>query len=237
VSDNIQANKFSLTRLLPVFVLLAGIAAFFIFGLDEYLSFESLREHRQSLLGWVDHYGLLAALAYIAIYIVVVAFSLPGGAVMTVTGGFLFGAATGTLYSVIGAAIGATVLFLIARSALGEPLRAKAGPSLKKMEAGFRENALNYLLVLRLVPLFPFFLVNLAPAFLGVPLRTYAIATFVGIIPGSFIFSLVGSGLGSIFEQGKAFSIAGILTPRIVAALVGLAVLALIPVIYKKVRR
>jgi Uncharacterized conserved protein len=237
VSNDNPGQRFSLKRLLPVVVLLAGLAAFFVFGLDKYLSFETLREHRQTLLSWVEHYGPLSALAYIAIYIVMVAFSLPGGAVMTVTGGFLFGAVTGTLYSVIGAAIGATVLFLIARSALGEPLRAKAGPSLKKMEAGFRENALNYLLVLRLVPLFPFFLVNLAPAFLGVPLRTYVIATFVGIIPGSFIFSLVGSGLGSIFEQGKTFSIAGILTPRIVAALVGLAVLALIPVIYKKVRR
>jgi len=236
MSNDIPGQRFPLKRLVPVIVLLAGLAAFFAFGLNQYLSFETLREHRQTLLGWVGHYGLLSALAYIATYIAVVAFSLPGGAVMTVTGGFLFGSGAGTLYAVTGATIGATFLFLIARSALGEPLRAKAGPALKKMEAGFQENALHYLLVLRLVPLFPFFLVNLAPAFLGVSLRTYAIATVVGIIPGTFVYSMVGSGLGSVFEQGKEFSMSGVLTPQIVASLVGLAALALVPVIYKKVK-
>jgi len=229
-------RNFSLKGLMPVFVLLGGLAAFFFFGLDEYLSFDALRVHRQTLLDLVAHYGKLAVLAYIVGYSLVVAFSLPGGAIMTVTGGFLFGVYAGTIYAVIGATIGASLLFLIARSSLGEPLRARAGPALKKMEAGFGENALHYLLVLRLVPLFPFFLVNLVPAFLGVSLRTYIIATFIGIIPGTAVFSLVGSGLGSVFAQGDSFGLAGILTPQIIAAFVGLAILALIPVLYKKLR-
>jgi uncharacterized membrane protein YdjX (TVP38/TMEM64 family) len=132
--------------------------------------------------------------------------------------------------------VGATALFIIAKSALGDFLHTRAGPWLQKMEAGFRDNALSYLLVLRLVPLFPFFVVNLVPAFLGVPLSTYVIGTFFGIMPGVFVFASVGAGLGSIFDKGETFSAAGILTPQIVIALIGLAILALIPVVYKKIK-
>jgi len=135
---------------------------------------------------------------------------------------------------VVAATIGATILFIAAKTALGDLLRAKAGPFLQKMEAGFREDALSYLLVLRLIPLFPFFIVNLVPAFLGVSLRVFVIATFGGIIPGSFVYATVGAGLGSIFDAGGEFSASGILTPEIITALVGLAVLALLPVAYKR---
>jgi uncharacterized membrane protein YdjX (TVP38/TMEM64 family) len=165
-----------------------------------------------------------------------VAFSLPGGAVMSIAGGFLFGTIWGSIYILIGATLGATALFIIAKTALGDVLRAKAGPWLQKMEAGFQENALSYLLVLRLVPLFPFFVVNLVPAFLGVSLATYVLGTFFGIIPGVVVFASVGAGLGSIFDAGEAFSARGILTPQILTALMGLAVLALIPVVYKKIK-
>jgi uncharacterized membrane protein YdjX (TVP38/TMEM64 family) len=136
-------------RLLPLVVLAAGLAAFFAFGLNEYLNFEALRQNRVWLLQQVEESAALAALAYIGLYIAVVAFSLPGGAVMTIAGGFLFGQWLGTAYVIFAATVGATVLFVAARTALGDALRAKAGPFLKKMEAGFQENALSYLLVLR----------------------------------------------------------------------------------------
>ena len=223
-------------RLLPLLLLIAGLVAFFALGLNRYLTFETLRENRAWLLQEVADSAITATLFFMAIYIVVVAFSLPGGAVMTITGGFLFGQWLGTAYVIVAATIGATILFLAARTALGDILRAKAGPFLKKMEAGFQENALSYLLVLRLIPLFPFFIVNLVPAFLGVRLRDFVIATVVGIIPGSFVYATVGAGLGSIFDTGGAFSARGILTPEIVTALVGLAILALLPVAYKKMK-
>ncbi|MFC1542480.1 TVP38/TMEM64 family protein [Pseudomonadota bacterium] len=234
-SDQISGS--AIKRWLPVGVLLTGMAAFFVFDLGQYLNFELLREHRFSLLEQVAEYGLLAAVAYIALYIVVVSFSLPGGAVMTVSGGFLFGAVSGTIYSVLGATIGAILLFLIARTSLGAALKEKAGPWLFKMQDGFNKNAMSYLLVLRLIPIFPFWLVNLAPAFLGVSLRTYAVATLIGIIPGTLVFSLIGAGLGSVFDAGEAFTLQGVLTPEIIGALVGLAVLSLIPVIYKRFKK
>jgi uncharacterized membrane protein YdjX (TVP38/TMEM64 family) len=224
-------------RLLPLAVLLGGLAAFFILGLERYLRFDTLRDNRHVLLALVEQYGLLAACAYMALYVLVVVFSLPGGAVLSITGGFLFGTLWGMVYSVISATLGATLLFLIARTSLGDLLRAKAGVWLQKMQAGFQENALSYLLVLRLVPLFPFFVVNLVPAFLGVALSTYVLGTFVGIIPGAFVYASVGAGLGSLFEAGEELRARSILTPQIIAALVGLAVLALIPVAYKKFTR
>lgn len=234
--EDAKKPGFSWQRLIPLFVLAAGLGAFFLFGLDDYLTFETLRENRAWLLQQVEQSALLAALVYILVYILVVAFSLPGGAVMTITGGFLFGQWLGSVYVVVAATIGATVLFLAAKTALGDVLRAKAGPFLQKMEAGFQENALSYLLVLRLIPVFPFFIVNLVPAFLGVSLKIYVIATFVGIIPGSFVYATVGAGLGSIFDAGEEFSLNSILTTEIVTALIGLAILALLPVAYKKFR-
>jgi uncharacterized membrane protein YdjX (TVP38/TMEM64 family) len=234
--DETRKAAFSWQRMIPLLILAAGLVAFFLFGLDEYLTFETLRENRAWLLEQVAESALLAAIVYIVLYILVVAFSLPGGAVMTITGGFLFGQWLGTTYVIFAATIGATILFIAAKTALGDVLRAKAGPFLKKMEEGFQENALSYLLVLRLIPLFPFFVVNLVPAFLGVSLRVFVIATFVGIIPGSFVYATVGAGLGSIFDSGEEFSAGSILTTEIVTALVGLAVLALLPVAYKKLK-
>ncbi len=225
----------SVNKFVPLGVLAAGIAAFFALGLDQYVSFEALREHRDVLANFVADNPLVAPLAFMVIYAVVVALSLPGGAIMTIAGGFLFGTVLGTAWVVLSATLGATILFVIAKTSLGDLLRAKAGPWLKKMENGFKENALSYLLVLRLIPLFPFFVVNLVPAFLGVPLRTYVIGTLLGIVPGSFVFATVGAGLGSIFDSNEAFTATGILTPEIVTALVGLSLLSLLPVAYKAV--
>ena len=229
-------NAGLLRRLLPLAILGAVIAAVFAFDLDRFLSFEALRDNREILMGFVHDQAILAAAVFVGLYAASTATSLPGGAILSIAGGFLFGTILGTVWIVVGATIGATTLFLVAKTAFGDALRAKAGPWLKKMEAGFQDEAFSYLLVLRLVPLFPFFVVNLVPALLGVRLRTYVIATFVGIIPGSFVFASVGAGLGSVFDAMEEFSPASALTPEVITALVGLAVLSLIPVAYKKLK-
>jgi len=226
-----------LKRCLPLALLTGLAAAAWSLGLKDYLTFEALRENRALLLQLVEDQAVLAVIVFILAYAVSTAVSLPGGAFLSVIGGFLFGTAFGGLWTLIGATIGATAIFLVAKTALGDILRARAGPFFNRMEAGFRENAFSYLLVLRLIPLFPFFVVNLVPAFLGVPLRTYVVATFVGIIPGTFVFASVGAGLGSVFETSGAFSASSIVTPQIVAALAGLALLSLLPVAYKWIRR
>ena len=228
------AKPFTWHRLLPVLVCVAGLVAFFALGLERYLSIDALRQHRSVLRAWVETAGLLAALVFMAVYIVTVAFSLPGATVLTIVGGFLFGSAWGTVLVIISATLGATIVFSIAKTTLSDVLRAKAGAWLLRLEAGFRQHALSYLLVLRLVPIFPFFIINLVPAFLEVSLSTFILGTFLGIIPGSFVYATVGAGLGSVFDAGETFSLRGVLTPQIVTALVGLAVLALLPVVYKQ---
>ena len=231
-----RASLSLLKRGLPVVVLVAGIAAFFGLGFNKYVTFDALRQHRGELMAFVAGMPVKAAILYVFIYAAAIAFSLPGGVVLTLTGGFLFGNLLGTGLTVVAATVGATALFLAARTALGDVLRAKAGPFLARMEQGFKENALSYMLVLRLIPAFPFFVVNLVPAFLGVPLRAYVIGTCLGIIPGTFVFSSIGAGLGSIFDSMQEFTLKGALTPQVLTALIGLAVLSLIPVVYKKLK-
>jgi uncharacterized membrane protein YdjX (TVP38/TMEM64 family) len=226
----------TLRRLAPLAVLGAVTAVALGAGLHDYLSFEALRENRGLLIDFVDSRFALALGLFVALYGLAVAVSLPGGALLTITGGFLFEAWLGTLAAVTGATLGATAVFLIARTAFGEALRARAGPAVRKMQGGFQKNALSYLLVLRLVPLFPFWLVNLVPAFLGVPLRTYVIGTFIGIIPGAFVFTFAGAGLGGVLDSAESFSPAAVLTPEVIAALVGLAILSLVPVGYKTLK-
>jgi uncharacterized membrane protein YdjX (TVP38/TMEM64 family) len=223
-------------RLLPVALLALAAAAFFASGLHRYLTFEALRTHRGELLAWVDAHAVLAALVFVAVYASGIVLLPPSGTLMTVTGGFVFGAVAGTGLVVVGATAGATALFLVARFALGDWLRERAGAGIQRMRAGFRENELSYMLVLRLVPLFPFWLVNLAPAFLGVRLRTFVVGTFLGIIPGTAVFAVFGAGLGSILDANQDLSLSGVLTPEIVGALLGLALLALAPVVYKKIK-
>lgn len=226
-----------LWRWLPVAVLVVGFCAFFALGLHRYLTFETLRANRAELLAWVAAGPLVAALIYILVYMAVAAFSLPIAALVSVSGGFLFGIVLGALYAVAGATLGATILFLAARTAFCNVLRAKAGSAIKKMEDGFREDAFSYLLVLRLVPLFPFFLVNLVPAFLGVKLRTFVVATFLGIIPGALVFASVGNGLGAVFDAGRMPDLGILLSPPILLPIIGLALLAMVPVAYKRFKK
>lgn len=223
-------------RFLPVAALVAATTAVLAFDLHRFLSFEVLREHRAALLDFVAAQRLAAAAAYMALYALTIALSVPSGVILTVAGGFLFGALLGTVYTTLAATVGAAAVFLAARTAFGDALRRRAGPFVRRMEVGFREDAFSYLLILRLVPLFPFWLVNLVPAFLGVPTRTFVLATLLGIVPGTLVFSTVGAGLGSVFDRGESFSAASVLTPEVVAALVGLALLALVPVAYRRLR-
>ncbi|WP_339833294.1 TVP38/TMEM64 family protein [uncultured Parvibaculum sp.] len=230
----IPARGLALRRLAPLLVLAAGLVAFFVFDLDRYATLDTLRDNRQALGALVAEHLLLAALLYVLAYVAIVAFSLPAALVATLTGGFLFGTWLGGTLTVVGATIGATAIFLAAKTALGDVLRARAGPGLRKLEAGFGRNAFNYMLVLRLVPVFPFFLVNLAPAFLGVPLRTYVAATFIGIIPGTFVYASLGNGLGAVFDAGRDPDLGLFFEPQIIGPVLALAVLALVPVIYKR---
>lgn len=223
-----------LRRWLPVAVLGLGFVLFFAFGLQHHISFEALQEHRGWLVAEVARNAALAAAAFIAIYALVVAFSIPGGAIMTISAGFLFGTVPAAGYGVVGGTLGAVCVFLAARTAFGNVLRAKAGPALMRMEAGFRQNAFSYMLFLRLVPLFPFWLVNLVPAFLGVPLRTYLLATLVGVIPGALVFASLGNGLGAILDAGGEPDLGIVFQPEVLLPLLALAILALLPVACKK---
>jgi len=233
----IQTPKTSVVkRLLPIAILGVVAAIIYSFDLHTYLNYESLREHRETLTTFVAQRFALAAVAFVLVYSVSTALSLPGGAILSITGGFLFGGVAGGLLVVVGATIGATLVFLAAKTVLGDSLRTRAGPWLKKMEQGFKENAFNYLLVLRLIPIFPFFVVNLVPAFLGVPLSVYVLGTFIGIIPATFVFTFAGAGIGAVLDSGEGFSVGAILTPQIIVALIGLAVLAVLPVVYKKIK-
>ncbi|OSQ37077.1 membrane protein [Thalassospira mesophila] len=224
-------------RLLPVGILVLGLCAAWYFGATEFLSFDTLRSHRTEMQNLVQQNPVTSVIGFIVIYIVVVALSLPAGSMLTIIGGFLFGVTAGTIYVVIAATLGAVIVYLAARYAFYDYMHAKAGHALRKMQQGFAEDALSYLMVLRLVPLFPFWLVNLVPALLGVKLRPFILGTMVGIIPGTFVYVSIGDGLGALFDQGKMPDFGIIFEPRILTPIIGLAVLALIPVAYKKYRK
>lgn len=225
-----------LRRLLPVAVLAAVLVAFFTFGLDRYVTFEALKANRAALQDFVARNLLLAALIYMLGYAVMTAASLPVATLVTLMGGFLFGVVGGTVLTVFGATLGATMVFMAARTAFGDALRVRARPYIGRMEEGFRRNEVSYMLFLRLMPVFPFFVVNIAPAFLGVKTRTFVVTTFIGIIPGTAVYNIVGAGLGSIFDRGEDFSVASVVTPEIVIGLVGLAILSLAPVVFRHVK-
>jgi uncharacterized membrane protein YdjX (TVP38/TMEM64 family) len=224
-------------RYVPLLLILAGLALFFALGLHQQLTFDALARNRDALLAGVERYGALAPVAFGCAYAISTALSLPVGLLLTVAAGFLFGPVLGTVVVVTGATMGATALFLAARTAIGASLRARAGPAIARMARGFEQDAFSYLLVLRLVPLFPFWLINVVPAFTGVSLRTYILATAIGIVPGTIVFVLIGNGIGSVAGAGEPPGIGIFMQPEILAPIAGLVVLALIPVAYKRLRR
>ncbi len=243
-----------LGRWLPLIALAALMALVFAMGWHKYLSFKTIGLNYESLKTYIASNTVTALMAYMLVYIAVVALSLPGGLIMTLAGGLLFGWQLGAPATIVAATIGATLLFLVAKTSFGEALAAKAGPSLASLREGFKENALSYLLFLRLVPAFPFVIVNLAPALLGVPLSTYVLGTFLGIIPGTTAFSFAGAGLGSVVEAQNAsyqsclasapanpdtacpyvIDTSALVTKELLAAFALLGVVALIPIALKR---
>ena len=220
---------------------IAAIAVVAVIGaitLRDYLSFDTQRENREALIAFRDSNYLLTALAFMFAYMVIVAFSLPGAAIATLTGGFLFSLFPGVLFNVTGATLGAVVIFLAARWGLGEALKARMDASeglVAKIKRGLDENQWSMLFFIRLVPAVPFFVANLIPAFLAVPLYRYVISTFLGILPGALVYTSVGSGLGEVFARGESPNLGIIFQPHILLPILGLCALSLLPVIIKAV--
>lgn len=245
-------SGFRRARLWPLALIAIAIAAFWSLGWHRYLTITNLYEQRNALKGLIADRSVIAVGLYLLLYTAVTALSLPGAAALTIAGGFLLGWAVGGAATVVAATAGATILFLVVRTSLGENLAARAGPFVAKLADGFRTDAFNYLLFLRLVPAFPFFIVNLVPALCGVPLRTYVLATLIGIIPGTFAFAFAGAGLDSVFAAaGTAYDACkaaggvdcqlsvdakSLVTRELVIAIAALGVVALIPIALKRWR-
>jgi uncharacterized membrane protein YdjX (TVP38/TMEM64 family) len=244
---------FSRRRLIPLAVVIAASLAIAAMGWHRQLSFETLVRHHEALRDFIAQNTAGAVIAYVALYIAVVALSVPAGLYLTVIGGILFGAVVGGTAALVGASIGAVLIFLIARSAVGEFLVRRAGPLAQKLAQGFRDDAFSYLLFLRLVPIFPFWLVNLVPALCGVGLATYTAATVIGIVPATYAFAFVGAGLDSVVTAQQfayracvaaghadcrlSFHLKDAITPELLAALAVLGVFALTPAVVRRVKR
>jgi uncharacterized membrane protein YdjX (TVP38/TMEM64 family) len=236
----------------PLVLLVVAAGLVYATGAYDYLSLAAVADHRDWLQTLVSQHWLAAIAGYGLIYMVTVALSIPGAALLTVLGGFLFGWLIAGVLVVVAATAGATVVFLVARTSLGDVLARRAGPRLNALAKGFRDDAFNYLLFLRLVPVFPFWLVNIAPGLFNVRLATFVTATLVGIVPGTFAFAFLGSGLDSIIAEQKAvyeaclaagrddcemtFEAGALLTPELIIAFVALGVVALIPVVVRRLR-
>src|SRR6476619_2658170 len=245
-------SKFPLRRLVPLIIVIAASAAVFAMGWQRQLSFEWLVRHHEALRAFIAAHEVYALVAYVALYIAAAALSIPVGVFLTMTAGILFGGVLGGAASVVGATIGAICIFLIAKSAVGDYLVRRAGPLAQKLAQGFRADAFSYLLFLRLVPIFPFWVINLVAALCGVRFATFAAATALGIIPPTFTFAFLGAGLHSVITAQQAaysacvaagradcrleFHLHAAVTPELIAALAALGLLALVPVVVKYLR-
>ncbi|RYH08986.1 TVP38/TMEM64 family protein [Tropicimonas sp. IMCC6043] len=226
-------------RLLPLALLaLGGVAGAVLLG--DLLSFEALAEHRLDLLALRDsHYAVTLSL-FLAVYFVIVAFSLPGATLSTLVGGFLFGTFPGVLYNVMAASLGALAIFAAARFGFGSRLAARMDASdgqVKRIKAGIDANQWEMLFLIRLVPIVPFFLANFLPALVGVPPGRFAITTFLGILPGAFVYTSMGAGLGSVLTRGERPDLGVVFEPQILAPLLGLSALAALPIVLRALRR
>ncbi|WP_319772693.1 TVP38/TMEM64 family protein [Breoghania sp.] len=236
-------------RWLPLVILIVAMALGYALGGHKYLTLSELIRHRDELNALVDaHYWTTAAI-FCVIYVACVALSFPGASLLTLAGGLLFGAMAAGTMTVVSATLGAVIVFLVAASSLGGALKRRAGPATRRLAQGLREDAFNYLLFLRLTPIFPFWLVNVVPALVEVPLRTYALATFIGILPGTYAYAFLGSGLDSLIEAQEmadpgcvargtcSIEVSALITREMIIAFVALGIVALIPVLLKKWRR
>ncbi|RNC71064.1 MAG: TVP38/TMEM64 family protein [Desulfuromonadales bacterium] len=218
-------------RIILILAVAGLVALFFVSGLGKYLTLASLKANRDILVSFAEHNRFAAVAGFMVIYIVQTALSLPGATILSLAAGAIFGAIMGTVYAVSGATIGATLAFLLTRYLFHDAVQRKFGPRLATINREMETAGLNYLLFLRLVPLFPFFLINLAAGLTRLPLRTFFIGTLVGIIPGGFVYVNAGASLASITSPGDVAS------PRVLGSFALLGLFSLIPVIYNKVRR
>jgi len=243
-----QTKTSRLKRWGPLVLLSVLVAIAFANGWHEQLSLSNLIKNRAAMSAYVADNSLLAMVAYTGLYFIATALLFPAASLITIAGGLVFGSLSATLFTVIGATFGASVLFLVVRTSFGSFLNERAGPFLAKLADGFAENAFSYLLFLRLVPAFPFWLVNVAPAFFKVTVPTYVTATAIGILPGTFAYALLGEGLDSlILAQDMAnpgcaaagsckIDLSAAITPQIIAAIAGLIIVSILPVAIKKWR-
>lgn len=227
----------ALRHLLPLLTLLAVLLAIWLSGVADQFSWEGLARHQADLAAWVAAHPLLAPLAYMAFYVVVAALSLPEAALVTVAGGLLFGTVLGGILAVIGATLGSIVLFLAARNALADRFVRRGGKVLARARDALQREGFSYLLAIRLIPAFPFWLVNLAAAIGGMRLLPFATATFIGIIPGTLVFASLGDGLGAVLARGQRPDLTIVFSPRVLGPLLALAALSLLPVIWRHWRR
>jgi uncharacterized membrane protein YdjX (TVP38/TMEM64 family) len=226
-------------RFLPLALLILLAAGLLAGGLGRVLSLEALRTHEAALRAFIAAHRIVALLAFVVLYMVATATSLPGATILTLAGGYLFGTWLGGGATVIGATLGAVIVFFAVQTSLGAVLRDKAersGGKLKAVIDGVEAGAFGYILTLRLIPLAPFWLVNVAAALAGAPLRAYACATFVGIMPATFIYSGIGAGIGEVVARGKAPDLRVIFEPHILAPLVALGLLSLGITLYQRLR-
>ncbi len=224
-----QAGSVWLKALVALLVL-GSVAVFFLLGGQQYLSLEAVKQHRDALMEFTDRHYLIMMLLAFLVYTVATALSLPGGLPLSLTVGLLFGRWVGTVLIVVAATAGATLVFLAARYLFADAARKRMGGLAQKINEGFSQDAFHYMLFLRLVPLFPFWLVNLAPAFTNIKLRTYVLATAIGIVPGSFVFANLGRTLGELE------SLQGLLSKDVLIAFALLGVFALVPIVIKRAR-
>ncbi len=229
ISNQARTGESNTGKVFIAVVVSVAIGAFFYFDLGTFLSLTALKENRDSLLAFTDANFAAAVAIFIGTYILVAGLSLPGAVILTLAGGFVFGAGLATLFINIGATTGATLAFLTARYVLRDAVEQRFGTRLGPFQEGFAKNAFSYLLTLRLIPLFPFFVVNLVSGLTRVSVGIYVAATAIGIIPGSFVYAYAGRQLGTIN------SLKEIASPNVIGAFVLLGLLALVPVVYKRV--
>lgn len=233
-----DSRRSAIWRRLPI-LMVAVVAVIGAVALRDHLSFEALRENREALIAFRDSNYLACLLAFLAIYALIVAFSLPGATVATLTGGFLFATFPGAAYNVFAATTGATLIFLAARAGLGERLAERMDASdglVRRIKRGIDDSQWEMLFLIRLVPAVPFFVANLVPALVGVPLTRYVITTFIGIIPGALVYTSVGAGLGEVFERGERPDLGIIFAPHVLLPILGLCALAALPIVLKAIR-
>lgn len=227
-----------LGRLLPLALVALGAVLGWVF-LGEHLSFDALADNRERLIAFRDANYVATVAVFMVVYVIIVAFSLPGATIATLTGGFLFATFPGVLFNVTAATIGATGIFLAARWGFGERLSARFDASngvVGRIKAGIDDNQWSMLFLMRLIPAVPFFLANLLPSIFGVSLSRFVISTFLGIIPGGLVYTSVGAGLGEIFARGETPDLGLIFEPQILLPILGLCALAALPIVLKHLR-